>query len=136
MKIIKFKEQGFCFGVSRSIEIVKKAISSEKTKRPIYLLGSLVHNKHVNDYFTKLGIILLNDETRLKMLDKVDSGTVIITAHGVSHKVIDKAKSKGLDIIDATCPVCTTITNPDSLTICKWTIYFSITYSNTTCLIR
>lgn len=107
MKIIKFKEQGFCFGVSRSIEIVKKAISSEKTKRPIYLLGSLVHNKHVNDYFTKLGIILLNDETRLKMLDKVDSGTVIITAHGVSHKVIEKAKSKGLDIIDATCPYVT-----------------------------
>lgn len=102
--VIKFKEQGFCFGVSRSIEITKKTIENQNTKKPIYLLGHLVHNHHVNNYFGNLGVIVLNSKTRLEMLDQVDSGTVIITAHGVSNKVLEKAKNKGLDIVDATCP--------------------------------
>ena len=106
-KIIKFKEQGFCFGVSRSIELVQKALDNPKTKKPIYLLGSLVHNKHVNDYFLEQGVIIFEGCTRLKMLDKVSDGTVIITAHGASHKVFAKAKEKNLDIIDATCPYVT-----------------------------
>lgn len=102
--IVKFKEQGFCFGVSRSIEIVQKTIDNPNTKKPIYLLGSLVHNHHVNDYFTKNGVIVLNNKTRLEMLDEIVEGTVIITAHGVSDKVIKKAKLKNLDVVDATCP--------------------------------
>lgn len=106
-KIIKFKEQGFCFGVSRSIELVQKALDNPNTKKPIYLLGSLVHNKHVNDYFLEQGVIIFEGCTRLKMLDKVSDGTVIISAHGASHKVFAKAKEKNLDIIDATCPYVT-----------------------------
>lgn len=102
--VIKFNEQGFCFGVSRSIEIVNNVLKNNNVKKPIYLLGHLVHNFHVNDYFASLGIIILNEQTRLKMLDQINSGTVIITAHGVSNKVIEKAKNKGLDIVDATCP--------------------------------
>lgn len=109
--IIKFKEQGFCFGVSRSIAIVEKTLFNEHTKKPIYLLGHLVHNKHVNDYFTSKGVIVLNNKTRLEMLDLVNEGTVIITAHGVSSKVIEKAKTKGLDIVDATCPYVTKTVN-------------------------
>lgn len=105
--IIKFKEQGFCFGVSRSIELVQKTLENKNTKKPIYLLGSLVHNKHVNDYFLEKGVIIFDDCTRLEMLDKVSEGTVIITAHGASHKVFAKAKEKNLDIIDATCPYVT-----------------------------
>lgn len=106
-QIIKFKEQGFCYGVSRSIELVNKILEDHNTIRPIYLLGSLVHNKHVNDFFVEKGIIILDGCTRLKMLDQVESGTVIITAHGASQKVFEKAKEKKLNIVDATCPYVT-----------------------------
>lgn len=106
-KIIKFKEQGFCFGVSRSIELVLKVLENNQTKKPIYLLGNLVHNKHVNDFFLEKDVIILGECTRLKMLDSIESGTVIVTAHGVSQKVFEKAKEKGLDIVDATCPYVT-----------------------------
>ena len=106
-KVIKFKEQGFCFGVSRSIEITQKAIDNPNTKKPIYLLGHLVHNHYVNDHFSNMGVIVLNSKTRYEMLNQVNSGTIIITAHGVSTKVLDKAMKKGLDIVDATCPYVT-----------------------------
>ena len=106
-KVIKFKEQGFCFGVSRSIEITQKAIDNPNTKKPIYLLGHLVHNHYVNDHFSNMGVIVLNSKTRYEMLNQVNSGTIIITAHGVSTKVLDKARKKGLDIVDATCPYVT-----------------------------
>ncbi len=105
--IIKLKEQGFCFGVKRSIEIVEDILKNESTKKPIYLLGSLVHNKHVNDYFKRKGIIVLENSSRQKMLDEIKEGTVIITAHGVSDKVLNKAKEKKLDIVNATCPYVT-----------------------------
>ena len=105
--VIKFKEQGFCYGVSRSIEIVKNILKDVATPRPIYLLGSLVHNKRVNDYFKLKGVTVLNSGTRCEMLDQIESGTVIITAHGASEKVYAKAKSKGLNIVDATCPYVT-----------------------------
>ena len=91
--VIKFKEQGFCYGVSRSIEIVKNILKDVATPRPIYLLGSLVHNKRVNDYFKLQGVTVLNSGTRCEMLDQIESGTVIITAHGASEKVYAKAKS-------------------------------------------
>ncbi len=105
--IILFEEQGFCFGVSRSIEIVKNILSDVATPRPIYLLGSLVHNKRVNDFFKLKGVNVLNDGSRYDMLDQIEYGTVIITAHGASEKVIAKACEKGLNIVDATCPYVT-----------------------------
>ena len=105
--LVKFKEQGFCYGVSRSIEIVNKILDNPNTKKPIFLLGSLVHNKHVNDLFLEKGVLILDGCSRLEMLDKIDKGTVIITAHGASQNVFSKAKSKNLDIVDATCPYVT-----------------------------
>lgn len=105
--IIKFKEQGFCFGVSRSIQIVKNTLKNPNTKKPIYLLGNLVHNKYVNDMFEEAGVIVLKNGTRLEMLDEVTKGTVIFTAHGVSSLVYEKARNKNLDIVDATCPYVT-----------------------------
>lgn len=105
--LVKFKEQGFCYGVSRSIEIVNKILDNPNTKKPIFLLGSLVHNKHVNDLFLEKGVLILDGCSRLEMLDKIDKGTVIITAHGASQNVFSKAKSKNLDIVNATCPYVT-----------------------------
>lgn len=64
----------------------------------------IVHNKHVTDAFEEDGIITLDGENRLEILEKVETGTVIYTAHGVSPKVRELAKRKGLVSIDATCP--------------------------------
>lgn len=102
--INKATEIGFCYGVKNAIKIAMNVASSNDTKRPIYLLGNLVHNHHVNSYLKKVGIIILEGNSRIKMLDEIESGTVIFTAHGVSQEVYEKAKNKKLDIVDATCP--------------------------------
>lgn len=105
MRIItKLNEIGFCYGVKRAIKIAKETIDNPNTIKPVYLLGNLVHNHHINEYLSSLGIIILDKGTRLEMLDEIDFGTVIFTAHGVSNKVIEKAKNKNLNIVDATCP--------------------------------
>jgi 4-hydroxy-3-methylbut-2-enyl diphosphate reductase len=72
--------------------------------RPIYILGMIVHNSHVTEFFENEGVITLDGPNRLEILDKVDSGTVIFTAHGVSPEVRRKAREKGLTVVDATCP--------------------------------
>jgi 4-hydroxy-3-methylbut-2-en-1-yl diphosphate reductase len=72
--------------------------------RPIYILGMIVHNKHVTDAFEEEGIITLDGNNRKEILEKVEGGTVIFTAHGISPEVRELAKEKGLVSIDATCP--------------------------------
>lgn len=105
MRIIHKSDQiGFCYGVRNAIKIASLATNNPNIKKPIYLLGSLVHNHHVNEYFEELGIIILQGKSRLQMLDEINDGTVIFTAHGVSDNVLQKAKEKNLNIIDATCP--------------------------------
>ena len=103
-KITKLKEIGFCYGVKKAIQIASNAVKDNNVPKPIYLLGNLVHNHHINEYFKQVGIIIVDGKSRLEMLDEIKSGTVIFTAHGVSDKVVTKAKNKGLHIIDATCP--------------------------------
>ncbi|MCR4897759.1 MAG: 4-hydroxy-3-methylbut-2-enyl diphosphate reductase [Acholeplasmatales bacterium] len=106
MIINKIEPQGFCGGVKNAIDIAKKAIKDENNIKPIYLLGSLIHNEHVMRSLEDLGLILIDDKnkTRLELLDEIKSGSVIFSAHGVSDKVYLKAKEKNLNIIDATCP--------------------------------
>lgn len=104
MIINKIEPQGFCKGVINAIKIVKETLEKEKN---IYLLGEIIHNKNVINELTNLGAITIptNGKTRLELLDEIESGTVIFSAHGVSPKVYEKAKSKGLKLIDATCPM-------------------------------
>ena len=105
MRIItKSKEVGFCYGVKNAINIVQNLLKNETIPKPIYLLGNLVHNHHINEYFKEVGITILHGDSRLQMLDQIKEGTVIFTAHGVSEKVRKKAISLGLHIVDATCP--------------------------------
>jgi len=106
MIINKLNPQGYCNGVKRAINICLEALENPNTKKPIYLLGSVIHNKYVNEEFIKKGAIILEDKnkTRYELLDQINEGTVIISAHGVSPKVIAKAKTKNLNIIDTTCP--------------------------------
>lgn len=100
--LIILKNQGFCFGVTSAINKVYEKITD--LPKPIYLLGDLVHNKNVSNNLIKKGIIILNDKSRFEMLDEINSGSVIISAHGVSDRVYEKIKDKNLNFYDATCP--------------------------------
>lgn len=94
--------RGYCKGVVRAIEIAKK--QAHQTA-PVYILGMIVHNQYIVNALEDLGIqtIDFKGKTRLELLDEINEGKVIITAHGASQKVFDKAKEKGLEVIDASC---------------------------------
>ncbi|WLD92103.1 4-hydroxy-3-methylbut-2-enyl diphosphate reductase [Alkalihalobacillus sp. AL-G] len=104
MKVIKISPRGYCYGVVDAMVIARQAASNPKLPRPIYILGMIVHNKHVTDAFEDEGVITLDGPNRLEILKKVNDGTVIFTAHGVSPEVRRIAREKGLTTIDATCP--------------------------------
>jgi 4-hydroxy-3-methylbut-2-en-1-yl diphosphate reductase len=104
MDVIKIAPRGYCYGVVDAMVIAKNAALDKSLPRPIYILGMIVHNKHVTDAFIDEGIITLDGANRLEILDQVNEGTVIFTAHGVSPEVKKLARDKGLVTIDATCP--------------------------------
>lgn len=104
MQVLKITPRGYCYGVVDAMVIARNAALDQSLPRPIYILGMIVHNKHVTDAFEQDGIITLDGDNRKDILEKVDGGTVIFTAHGVSPEVRELAKKKGLVSIDATCP--------------------------------
>ena len=104
MKVLKITPRGYCYGVVDAMIIARNAALDKTLPRPIYILGMIVHNKHVTDAFEEDGIITLDGKDRLDILKKVETGTVIFTAHGVSPEVRELARKKGLVSIDATCP--------------------------------
>ncbi len=98
MKIILAKPRGFCAGVTRAIETVEKAI--EKFGVPVYVRHEIVHNKFVVESLRKKGAIFVNE------VEQIPKGAItIFSAHGVSDQVEEDASARGLDIIDATCPL-------------------------------
>ena len=104
MKVIKINPRGYCYGVVDAMVIARNAALDKSLPRPIYILGMIVHNKHVTNAFEQDGIITLDGENRKEIIEQVESGTVIFTAHGVSPEIREIAKRKGLVSIDATCP--------------------------------
>lgn len=104
MKVVKISPRGYCYGVVDAMVIARNAALDKTLPRPIYILGMIVHNQHVTEAFEQEGIITLDGKDRKEIIEKVDSGTVIFTAHGISPEVRDIAKQKGLVTIDATCP--------------------------------
>ncbi|KKK33170.1 4-hydroxy-3-methylbut-2-enyl diphosphate reductase [Mesobacillus campisalis] len=104
MKVIKISPRGYCYGVVDAMVIARNAALDKSLPRPIYILGMIVHNKHVTDAFAEEGIITLDGQNRREILEKVNGGTVIFTAHGISPEVRELASQKGLVAIDATCP--------------------------------
>jgi len=104
LDVIKISPRGYCYGVVDAMVIARNAALDKSLPRPIYILGMIVHNKHVTDAFEEEGIITLDGPNRMAILEKVDKGTVIFTAHGISPEVRKLAKEKGLMTIDATCP--------------------------------
>ncbi|YCI75441.1 4-hydroxy-3-methylbut-2-enyl diphosphate reductase [Bacillus sp. R1-10] len=104
MKVIKISPRGYCYGVVDAMVIARNAALDKTLPRPIYILGMIVHNKHVTDAFEEEGIITLDGSNRNDIIEQVDSGTVIFTAHGVSPEIRKVAEKKGLVTLDATCP--------------------------------
>ena len=94
--------RGYCKGVVRAINIAKKA---SELDGPIYILGMIVHNQYIVNALEELGIHTIDHKgkTRLELLDDIDKGTVIISAHGAGEDVFLKAQKKGLNVIDASC---------------------------------
>ncbi|MDD7281390.1 4-hydroxy-3-methylbut-2-enyl diphosphate reductase [Floccifex sp.] len=97
--------QGYCGGVLKAIQIAKNC-RLENQSEHITILGNLVHNKYVQEalQYHNIETVDVKNKSRLELLDLIDSGIVIFTAHGVSSAVFEKARKKGLKIIDATCP--------------------------------
>jgi 4-hydroxy-3-methylbut-2-en-1-yl diphosphate reductase len=102
MEIILANPRGFCAGVDRAIEIVKRAI--ETLGAPIYVRHEVVHNRFVVEDLRQRGAVFVEE------LDEVpDGATVIFSAHGVSQAVRSEAAERGLKIFDATCPLVTKV---------------------------
>ena len=99
LKILLAAPRGFCAGVDRAIEIVKKSI--KKYGAPVYVRHEIVHNKHVVDSLKKIGAIFVDELEEIK--DK--TRPVIFSAHGVPKSVPKKAAEYKMEYIDATCPL-------------------------------
>ncbi|MFW5914057.1 MAG: 4-hydroxy-3-methylbut-2-enyl diphosphate reductase [Bacillota bacterium] len=105
MEVTALTPRGYCHGVVGAVNTLKRIARDKTVKQPIHVLGMIVHNQKIVDDLDRLGVTTLHEKgvSRLKLLDRIDSGTVVFTAHGVSDAVREKAKAKGLDIIDTTC---------------------------------
>jgi 4-hydroxy-3-methylbut-2-enyl diphosphate reductase len=102
MEVLLANPRGFCAGVDRAIEIVKRAI--ENFGAPIYVRHEVVHNRFVVDDLKQRGAVFVEE------LDEVpDGATVIFSAHGVSQAVRSEAQQRGLKVFDATCPLVTKV---------------------------
>lgn len=104
MEVIKIAPRGYCYGVVDAMVIARNASKDPNLPRPIYILGMIVHNQHVTDAFESEGVYTLDGKSRLDLLEGIEEGTVIFTAHGVSPEVKERAEAKGLTVLDATCP--------------------------------
>ena len=102
MEVLLSAPRGFCAGVVRAIEIVQLAI--ERYGAPVYVRHEIVHNKYVVDSLHLQGAEFVED------LDDVpDGSTLIFSAHGVAPEIYAQAETRGLRVIDATCPLVTKV---------------------------
>jgi 4-hydroxy-3-methylbut-2-enyl diphosphate reductase len=102
MEVILGSPRGFCAGVVRAIDIVE--LSLEKYGSPVYVRHEIVHNPFVVDDLRAKGAIFVDE------LDEVpDGGMVIFSAHGVSPDVRREGERRGLNVLDATCPLVTKV---------------------------
>ncbi len=96
MKVTVAKSAGFCFGVNRAVELVEQAVRDGKK---VVTLGPIIHNRHAVKHFEDMGVGVIDSP------DQAQPGTmVIIRSHGVTRAVYEALESRGVEIIDATCP--------------------------------
>ena len=103
LKILLASPRGFCAGVDRAIEIVKKTLI--KFGSPVYVRHEIVHNTQVVENLKKLGAIFVEELSEIED----SSRPVIFSAHGVPKSVPEEASFKKMFYIDATCPLVTKV---------------------------
>jgi 4-hydroxy-3-methylbut-2-enyl diphosphate reductase len=103
MEVVRITPRGYCHGVVEAIRIAKRVGSERAEGEQVTMLGYLVHNEHVTRELEEHGVALVDAPDRMKGLDQIESGTVVFTAHGISPLVVDEAKRRGLNVVDATC---------------------------------
>jgi 4-hydroxy-3-methylbut-2-en-1-yl diphosphate reductase len=102
MRVILAQPRGFCAGVVRAIEIVDRAL--QRHGAPVYVRHEIVHNRHVVENLRGKGAHFVEE------LDEVPHGAVtVFSAHGVAQSVEHDAQARGLDVLDATCPLVTKV---------------------------
>ena len=98
MEIRLANTRGFCAGVDRAIEIVKKVLEIQGS--PVYVKHEVVHNKTVVEELKQLGAIFVED------IGEIPEGEVVIySAHGISKAVEVESQNRNLNVFDATCPL-------------------------------
>ena len=95
MEVILAEHLGFCYGVKRAIEIARQNASTDGTSST---LGPIIHNPQMVERLKNEGVGTVGS------LDEMADGLVIIRSHGVGPKVYEEAESRGLELVDATCP--------------------------------
>src|SRR5262245_29452697 len=98
VRVVLAQPRGFCAGVVRAIDIVEKAL--EKHGQPVYVRHEIVHNQHVVGTLKNKGARFVEELSEIP-----DGALTVFSAHGVSQSVVHEAKSRGLPVIDATCPL-------------------------------
>lgn len=104
MKVIPLSPRGYCYGVVDALALAQRVAADPRVPRPIHVLGMIVHNRHVVQELERQGIVTLDGGRRADLLDQIEGGTVIFTAHGVAPEVKERARARGLTCFDATCP--------------------------------
>ena len=104
MKITKLIPQGYCKGVYNAIKVTLETRNKYPNEK-IYILGLIIHNKLIKNELEKLNIISLysKEKTRMELIDEINEGIIILTAHGTDLELINKIKEKNLKLIDTTC---------------------------------
>lgn len=87
---------GVCYGVERALGMAEKA--ADEARKPVNTLGPLIHNPLVVNDLESIGVRTASS------VSEVEEGTLIIRAHGVVPSVVEDARTRGLDVLDATCP--------------------------------
>src|SRR2546428_2916606 len=98
MKVIRATEMGFCMGVRRAVQMMEDVASPEN---PVLSFGTVVHNPLVVERLRERGVPVA------LTLAEIDGPRVAISAHGVGPQVLEELQSRGLEIIDTTCPIVT-----------------------------
>jgi 4-hydroxy-3-methylbut-2-enyl diphosphate reductase len=101
-KLFLAAPRGYCAGVDRAVQTVERAL--ELYGPPVYVRKEIVHNKHVVEQLSQRGAIFVDQETEVP-----EGETVVFSAHGVAPTVHANAESRGLQTIDATCPLVTKV---------------------------
>ena len=101
-RVLLAAPRGYCAGVERAVEAVERALA--KHGSPVYVRKQIVHNLHVVHDLEAMGAVFVEE------IDEVPEGAVaVLSAHGSPPAVFDEARGRGLELIDATCPLVTKV---------------------------